>query len=628
MSTAPRRGDPEPLEPKPLPSDEPHLVFARGRRYPRAIAWFGLRSFYGHLWHLAASAVATQDIDARDWMCPQPPDALTARIAEALGRHDEPEDDGQAPSLAERLGGDLWIDYLADTGDDSSVSAAVADMVFRRYRVAEEGGGHGDLQSEGEAGEDGERGGKVLPRGHLLVFGGDTAYPVATDVEIHNRVSVPFNRVLKSRMDGCPRVLLGIPGNHDWYDGLDGFARMFRARQGSVDRASTYDDDRLEPGQIHRLIEWVEAFRAGEFVAKRPTLPLYGYTPVQSASYFCLRLAPNLDLWAVDRQLRAVDYGQQSYFLGDRARRPDHGLMLLLPDPAFQMLEPYDVGQRTLASLDVELEEDGALVMSGDTHHYCRQSFGEAVHVTAGGGGAFLHPARIPRWGVRSPEAEFPGPRACFALAMQVPWQIAGGRAGFLVHLAAALLYLPLAVSAWLGEPSWIGPLLVGVIAWVASATLAGWRQRHPLRIGALAALLGAWVAALPWLCGQLLERLVGDHLGRLGHVLATHALAVYPAALGFGTYLMVLTLVGLEQLHAFSALAHPGYKHFVRLRVRRDGSGIDAWVLGKVDTLRPESEIVLVDRWSWNNPAHPQAQPSATPSAATAAQEEHGDPG
>ena len=44
---------------------------------PRAIAWLGARSFWGHLWHLAASAIATEDIDSRDWMVADEPDELT-----------------------------------------------------------------------------------------------------------------------------------------------------------------------------------------------------------------------------------------------------------------------------------------------------------------------------------------------------------------------------------------------------------------------------------------------------------------------------------------------------------------------------------------------------------------------
>lgn len=571
-----------PTTPGPPPPDEPHLVFHRGDSYPRAIAWLGFKSFWGHLWHLAASVIATEDIDARQWMQADPPDALTTRMASILRTTPMGGDDAPGTALTDRLERDLWIDFIADTGDDADVSAAVADLVFRDYAV------------------DGER----LPRGDLLLFGGDTAYPVATDLEIHNRVCVPFNRVLRERADGKQRVLLGIPGNHDWYDGCDGFSRMFRARRGEVDRASvTLGDTEVDrQGQIGHFIEWVEAFRVGDNVAKRPALPLLGYVPVQSASYFCARLAPGLDVWGVDRQLRVVDYTQRSFFMAERAA--PRGRILVIADPVFAMLEPHPIGHRTLESLDLELTRDAPLVLTGDTHHYCRQRFGEAMHVIAGGGGAFLHPARIRRKGRPAPAAEFPGPRASLALALQVPWQIAAGRAGFVVHVALGAAYLPIFVAHLFGLAA---HALVAIVATVVCALLGGWRQRRTWLIALLATLCGVWIGAVPLAVEWFLGRLGAASLGETAHLALSLVLGVFPATLGFGTYLMALTLTGLEQHQAFSALAHPGYKHFVRLRVRRDGRAVDGWVLGKVDTLDPESEIVLVDRFTWNNPHAPR---------------------
>lgn len=576
------------VEPAVLPADEPHLFFKRGKSYPRAIAWLGFRSFWGHMWHLAAAVVATEDIDARDWMTPQEPDALTGRVGDALGA------DHQGYSLVEQLDRDLWIDFVADTGDDVDVSSAVADMMFRPYRVPSDDGTI------------------VAPRGDMLMFGGDTAYPVATEMEIHNRVCVPFNRVLQQRQDGKLRVLLGIPGNHDWYDGLDGFARMFRARRGTVDRRSIVgepDDTTVDrTGQLGQFVNWVEAFRVGQHVAKRLALPLLGYLPVQNTSYWALRLAPDLDLWAVDRQLRQVDYTQRGFFLHERDAAPDRGIVLMLADPVYAMLEPFEIGQGVIESLEIELERDEPLVLTGDTHHYCRQEFGRAMHVIAGGGGAFLHPARIQRRGFDDPAGEFPGQKASFALAMQVPWQIAGGRAGFIAHVAAALLYLPI-LSLYVAEqPIDVACAVVAVIATITCGLLGGWRKRHRWLIGSLAGLCGVWIGGLPWALFELVEHFGADHLGvgTLGaanRAMLAYGLSIYPAVLGFGTFLMMLTVLGLEQHQAFSALAHPGYKHFVRLRVRRDGSAVDGWVLGKVDTLNEKSEVVLVDRWTWDNP-------------------------
>jgi hypothetical protein len=52
--------------------------------------------------------------------------------------------------------------------------------------------------------------------------------------------------------------------------------------------------------------------------------------------------------------------------------------------------------------------------------------------------------------------------------------------------------------------------------------------------------------------------------------------------------------------MQAYVALMHPGYKHFVRLRVRADGKGIDGWTIGIIDPLGAGEEPVIVDRFSW----------------------------
>ncbi|HVY49629.1 MAG TPA: hypothetical protein VHB21_27235 [Minicystis sp.] len=572
----------------------PKLVFRRGTRRPRAIAWFGVRSFWGHLWHLAASVVATEDIDSRDWMVPDAPGALTARAARVLGAAAE------GPSLTEALGRDVWVDFVADTGDDAAVSFAVAKMLFATYAVE-------DPEHPGRA--------LTLPRGDLLVFGGDTAYPVATELEIMRRVVVPFNAALRKTGDHGerPRVLLGVPGNHDWYAGLDGFGRMFRARRGQVGRASRDEaaGDEHVPGNLRHFFHWMEAFRVGSFVAKRPTLPLVGYEPVQSASYFALRLAPGLDLFGADRQLRSVDFQQRLYFAEARSASSDkrpRGLLLVMADPAYAFLSPSAAGQEILRALDVDLGRDAPLVLSGDTHHYCRQSFGRAVHVTAGGGGAFLHPAPIRRAHLPAPDAEFPGPRASLALALQIPLQLAHGRAGLLGHAALALLYLPTFATELAEGASSAGAAgATGVVAAVVCALLGGFRARHAAGVVGLAAATGATLGALPLLAQALEEPLAGvigfRPYGPLGVVLP-YALAVYAGAWVLGAFFMALTVLGLEMHQAFGALAHPGYKHVVRLRVRRDGTRVDGWVLGQVDPLAKGEPVVLVDRFTWENPA------------------------
>ena len=581
-----------PITPKPLPEDVPRLFYYRGKRWPRAIAWLGFKSFWGHLWHLAASVIATEDIDSRDWMQPDSPRTLTRRLAETIGaaRLD-------APTLAEAIDDDVWVDFVADTGDDFSLSKAVAKLIASTYEVDDPDDPTQKL---------------VLPRGHVLVFGGDTAYPVATEIEIHNRVIVPFDQVLRPAFDGKPRAILGVPGNHDWYAGLDGFGRMFRARRTMLDRADrspqvadSEDElsvDRL--GQIGHFIEWVEAFRLGELVIKRGALALTGYTPVQSASYWSFRIAPNIDVWGIDRQLRLVDFRQRSFFA--EQRDPSRALVVCVADPPYAFLEPNPAGQKTLEAVNLSIERDGLLVLTGDTHHYCRQSFGAGKQVLAGGGGAFLHPQCIARRGLPAPDAEFPGPKTTFVLALQVPWQIAHGRSGFLVHTLMALTYMPLFGVQWsTGTPAPTASVITAIGASIVCFFLGGTRHK-PVRIGSLSTVTGGVIGFLPLLVFEAVRR-VSTQVGYLPEALSLASIAfvlsVYLGTLMIGTYLMLLTILGLEQHQAFSALAHPGYKHFVRLRFRKDGSRADGWVFGRVDPLGPKDEVVLVDRFRWDNP-------------------------
>lgn len=618
LSVVPERPRGAPIRPVPAPPDGlPPAIFKRGNRYPRAITWFGFRSFWGHLWSLLASAIATEDIDSRDWMRADPPRDLLRRIADHLGG------DPDAGSLTEALGRDVWIDFVADTGDDVSVSRAVAEMMFDTYAV-----------------DDPDAPGKelVLPRGDVLVFGGDTAYPVANELEIHNRVVVPFNEVLRERLDDRPRALLGVPGNHDWFAGLDGFGRMFRVPLGTVERAS------LPPGpgeaqeggapgggvqttQLQHFFEWVEALRIGRRVEKRAGLPLLGYTPVQNASYWALPLAPKLDVWGPDRQLTTLDTRQRLFFASRREEAP-HGLFLCLADPPFAFLEPHRAGQEILRSLDVSFEEDRLFALTGDIHHYCRIELpGGGKQVTAGGGGAFLHPAKITRAKLPAPAAELPGPIASRALMTRIPFSLAFGRAGLMLHAALAIVYGPMQQIAWTdGHPSAITAAVTGGVLWLILWAVGATRDERAWKVVSLSAVCAALMAAVPFGMNAAATALGPKWPYATASLLALAFVAMVLAGVFvFGVYLMLLTMLGIATDQGFGPLAHPGYKHFVRLRVRRDGRKIEGWALGKIDTLRSSAPVVLVDRFEWHNPnavgpieareeAAPRREPAAEP--------------
>ena len=125
-----RRTGRGPLRPGAAGPDGRRGTFRRGKWRPGAVPWFGIRSFYGHLWHLVASAIATQDIDSRDWMHADSPASLTKGVARVI---DPSAREGE--SITTALGRDVFIDYVADTGDDVEISRAVAELIVREYQV-------------------------------------------------------------------------------------------------------------------------------------------------------------------------------------------------------------------------------------------------------------------------------------------------------------------------------------------------------------------------------------------------------------------------------------------------------------------------------------------------------------
>ncbi len=600
---------PPPIVLLPRGNRAPPLVFRQGAHPPFGIRWYGVTSLFGHLRNFASRAIAAESVDSRDWMRPNPPEELLEAAGSVLLGAPLPASTG---SLTELLGRPLWLDFAADTGDDRDVSAKVGAMLASTYLVD----------------------GRLLPRGDLLVFGGDVAYPVATADEIFKRLVLPWNEELrKVGASAQKRVLLGAPGNHDWYDGLDGFGRLFRRRIDEPFRADDRDTTprlgkrlRKRPGRkvglvarsIHldevgglygltiAFFKSVRAFFRGTAVKRRRRLVLRGYEPIQEASYFALPLTPRLDLWGADRQLGRVDFRQRAYFTQRRKADPGRAVLFVAGDPAMAYGHRNDPGARMLAACRLSLERDRVLYLAGDFHHYERRRVGKSMHVIAGGGGAFLHGTRVAPYpkAAGPPDAVYPDAAATRKLALQVPVKLTIGRAGVLVHLALGLLASIEvgAVHGSLGTKLFTTAFASAILATLFYFITMQGQAKRRTRL-ALAVPFGAAIGVLP-----VALRLAIPHLP--WH-LADGAVPVASAFLGsfvFGVFLTVLTLLGVEHQQAFTVLGHPGYKHFVRLCIHPDGK-IEGWTIGKDDML-DASEPLLIDHWEWD-PGPPKAKPS-----------------
>lgn len=558
----------------------------------------------GHLKHLVAVTAASNDLDTRDWMRPEEAEVLLNRVCRVL------EAGANGSSLTERLGREVWIDFVADTGDDHDLSLAVGRMLFTDYSLS------GDRQ-------------RFLPRGDLLIFGGDIAYPDSSVGEIQRRLLHPWNLALQekepSENGDRSRVLLGIPGNHDWYDGLDGFGRLFRRNPlEDIDETATGKgracptSGELSTGQsegaIHRLLhvdELSESLNLVEEVADSLTaillrstvkrtdrLTLEGYHAVQEASYWALPLAPGLDLWGVDRQLRTVDFRQRVFFAQRRQEfQPKHKLLFVAPDPALVYEEPYEPGMQLLEACHFSLDSDKLFYLTGDAHHYERVEVDRSLHVIAGGGGAFVHGTRIsPISSGLAPQCTYPDRQSSLRLALEIPLRLAAGMAGFLPHFLFALL-AALEIYALRHGPTWgsMAATAITIFAAVSSSFAVRARLERPAATAVTSSLFGLTIGLFPLAFHFVLSCLM-PRLGDFWPVILASALF---GSLVLGAFLLVLIITGLEHMQGFAALGHPGYRHFVRLCVHPGGK-IEGFVIGKDDPIG-KGPPVLIDRFSWD---------------------------
>lgn len=399
--------------------------------------------------------------DPRTWMAPNRHKA-----------HDEysAQRDGQLRPVVppaertDRVDRDLWFDYIADLGDstDATYATAVACQVDLQLDLPPEqslptvqaedrsrprtlhvrGARATDARSDAEP-ETETTTGTVrgrLPRGEFLFVGGDTAYHVADEVTVRDRVARPFNwatqdltrrrwAVDRSRpllAAGKPRIY-GIPGNHDWYNDLHGFSLVFL---GPREPEPAGDAPPADGGR-----------RGGQMAPGEPAIALDGFAPQQQASYVALQLPYGWQLWGLDID-QGIDARQTEYFRSllpaadARGRRDPARLILCTPSPpvVFRTAMPVPEHVEAIEALcltpayacapagdgspeDCSLPRGKCrLDLSGDTHHYARYRWPGSgpdrtpapyMGVVAGLGGAFHHPS-FTRAGRLPPAAEYP----------------------------------------------------------------------------------------------------------------------------------------------------------------------------------------------------------------------------
>jgi hypothetical protein len=494
----------------------------------------------------------------------------------------------------------VWIDFVADSGDGFNPTYSVAWCVSQPHlRPA---GHHEDL-----------------PRGDVLILGGDEVYPYATAAQYEDRFRGPYTSALPWTDPGSSKAhlidpyvpatageaddavqlthpcMFAIPGNHDWYDGLTGFMRLF-----------------AQPS-------WIG-----------------GRQVVQTRSYFAIDLPGRYWLWGIDVQSDAyVDAAQVDYFraIAHHRMRSGDRLILCTAKPSWANVAEEPDAYRNLAYVERELVPDGVrtvLMLSGDKHHYARYCSAHAdsaesvrMRLTAGGGGAFLsathtlapsvdvpRPSQLNRCmtSVENVDKErFELQQPCYPDQRRSRWltlrALGVGWFNPMFLALPALLYFLLFVSNVSSLPTGGRPLSEAAASWGYGDLVLG-----KLAIASLVLVLVLWAMLAAFF--DVPKRLHGFraylYRGGVGlvhtaaHVLVLGAIAraavsvfggvhgvlfmilagifvfVVGGAIGsvvFGAYLVLaLALLNRHVTEAFSAFRYEGYKNFLRIQVASDG--------------------------------------------------------
>jgi hypothetical protein len=245
--------------------------------------------------------------------------------------------------------GALWIDYVADVGDGFEPTYTMA------YLLAQDSL---DVRGAGN-----------LRHGEILIMGGDQCYPQATREEYKKRLLLPFEWAFSAR--DPDRKLFAIPGNHDWYDGLNSFDSLFCSSR-----------DRLSEAKGNAIGGW---------------------QCQQHRSYWAIRLPYNWWIWGADIQFsKYLDTPQVNYFDAmARQMEPGDKLIICLAEPSWMIadLQGQDEEENFFKITSIARARGAhiAAVIAGDWHNYNRYYAHELdVHfITSGGGGAFLHPTHV-----------------------------------------------------------------------------------------------------------------------------------------------------------------------------------------------------------------------------------------
>jgi hypothetical protein len=468
---------------------------------------------------------------------------------------------------------EVWLDYVSDLGDGWNSTYTVARLLAQDELA---------MEWDGET--------RSTRRGRILVMGGDQVYPVPKGTEYGNRLIGPYRSAMPCAVADAPD-LFAIPGSHDWYDGLINFTNVF-CRGRSIGAWQTS----------------------------------------QTRSYFALKLPHRWWLWGVDMQFGDYfDEVQLRYFSEVAANEVEAGdsiIVCMAKEVGSGRRSDEVSSDRDLRYLEREIVEPAgarvALYLKSGRHYYCRyEEDGGSRHlITAGGGGAFMHPTQgIPERSDPHPKAGekryrraavYPSAPASKRLrkrvfllpAYNLPLAAVFGAVQILLafmlnlHLRSAHVGLgfgDLRRALWSSPTAFLLILLIVVTVGLMVRLAHDASGLSRLVLGLVHSLM--LFATLPavMIAASRLSSSFGEGAASLLAFLGLVALiGGIGGVLGIAAYLWVANCFGFHGNEAYAPLHHMDYKNFLRLHIDREGVltvyaiGIDR--VGRRWELRPDA--------------------------------------
>jgi len=423
----------------------------------------------------------------------------------------------------------------------------------------------------------------------VLVFGGDEVYPTPSRENYQKRLIAPFESAFGDDHPQERPHVFAIPGNHDWYDSLTSFIRLFCSD-----------------------------------LSKRR---FGGWRTRQHRSYFALKLPQNWWLLGSDGQLHSdLDTPQIEYFrfIADNHMKEGDRVILCVAEPVWIYAHKYEKFGATYNETDLLFLEHEILskknvqikvFLSGDLHHYRRHeerdprnSESKTQKITAGGGGAFMMGTHGMDFSVIAEETELPHtkPRT-FVLKESYPEPSISRRLSFRnllfpfinpwFGILPGMLYMLTVWSVWaaIGTQSPHGTfqsLVFTMIALRNDPALALWLA---FVVGGFVFFTDTHSRVYKWAGGfahAFAHYFCLFHIGWGVTILCNMLIRTHPimnfvvgAILVFGAgwwvgsfvvgiYLLIsLNVFGRHDQEAFSALKIQDYKNFLRMHIAADGS-------------------------------------------------------